>query len=135
MCGYGDRTVSQTEKRISKKLRVGATGLPETNHTRPERYDGPAYQRGPAELPDMPELIVSPREAYYGTKKSVALDACIGEISGEMLMAYPPGIPLICPGERITQDFVDYVKVLKEQHATLQGTADPYVERIRVLGY
>lgn len=87
------------------------------------------------ELPEMPDLIVSPREAYYGTKKNVSLENAAGEISGEMLMAYPPGIPLICPGERITQDIIDYVKILKEQHASLQGTADPYVNTIRVLGH
>lgn len=86
------------------------------------------------QFPDMPDLIVSPREAFYGTKKTVHLEQAAGEISGEMLMAYPPGIPLICPGERITSEIVDYVKVLKEQHATLQGTADPYVNYIRVLG-
>ncbi len=87
------------------------------------------------ELPEMPDLIVSPRDAYYGTKKKVLLEEAAGEICGEMLMAYPPGIPLICPGERLTQDVVDYVKVLKEQHASLQGTADPYVNYIRVLGH
>lgn len=86
------------------------------------------------QFPDMPDLIVSPREAFYGTKKTVHLEHAAGEISGEMLMAYPPGIPLICPGERITSEIVDYVKVLKEHHATLQGTADPYVNYIRVLG-
>ncbi|AZR72561.1 arginine decarboxylase [Anoxybacter fermentans] len=88
-----------------------------------------------SELPEMPDLIVSPREAYYGTKKTVPLEKAVGEISGEMLMAYPPGIPIVCPGERITQDILDYVKILKEQHAMLQGTADPYANYIRVLGH
>lgn len=87
------------------------------------------------QFPEMPDLIVSPREAFYGTKKTIHLENAAGEISGEMIMAYPPGIPLICPGERITQDIVDYVRILKEQNATLQGTADPYVNHIRVLGY
>lgn len=87
------------------------------------------------QFPEMPDLIVSPREAFYGTKKTIHLEYAAGEISGEMLMAYPPGIPLICPGERITQDIVDYVKVLKEQRAALQGTSDPYVNHIRVLGH
>ncbi|MCK4257721.1 MAG: aminotransferase class I/II-fold pyridoxal phosphate-dependent enzyme [Halanaerobiales bacterium] len=87
------------------------------------------------ELPEMPDLIVSPRDAYYATKKKVLIADAVGEISGEMLMAYPPGIPLICPGERITKDIVNYVKILKEQQANLQGTADPYVNYIRVLGH
>ncbi len=81
-----------------------------------------------------PKLIVTPRDAFYSNKKSISLEEAEGEISGEMIMAYPPGIPLICPGERITSDIIDYVKVLKQENAQLQGTADPYVNQIRVLG-
>lgn len=81
-----------------------------------------------------PKMIVSPRDAFYSTKKIVPLDKSIGEISGEMVMAYPPGIPVVCMGERITQEIVDYIKILKEQKAQLQGTADPYVNSIMVLG-
>lgn len=49
-------------------------------------------------------------------------------------MAYPPGIPVICPGERITRHLIDYVGFLKAQGCALQGTADPKVNAIRVLG-
>ena len=87
------------------------------------------------QLPDMPDLIITPREAYYGTKKVVEFTEADGEISGELLMAYPPGIPIICPGERITKDVIEYVQVLKEQHAALQGTADPYANYISVLSF
>ena len=52
-----------------------------------------------------------------------------------MVMAYPPGIPVICPGERITQDIVDYITILKEHNCHLQGAADPFVNYIRVLGF
>lgn len=82
-----------------------------------------------------PEVIVSPREAYYGRSKSVLLENAQGEISAEMIMAYPPGIPMICPGERITGDIIDRVKLLKEQHCQLQGTEDPNIEYIKVLGH
>jgi arginine decarboxylase len=51
-----------------------------------------------------------------------------------MIMAYPPGIPVICPGEKITKDIIEYVNILKAEHCQLQGTADPYVNHIRVLG-
>jgi arginine decarboxylase len=85
-------------------------------------------------IPFNPQLIVSPRDAFYSPKKSVRLDDSIGEISGEMIMAYPPGIPIICMGERITKDIVDYVKLLKEQKSLLQGTVDPFVEKVLVLG-
>lgn len=85
-------------------------------------------------IPPNPEMIVSPRDAFYSNKKVVSLEAADGEIAGEMIMAYPPGIPVICLGERITKDIIDYIKILKEEKCQLQGTADPFVEHISVLG-
>ena len=62
------------------------------------------------------------------------LEDSAGEIAGEMVMAYPPGIPVICLGERITRDVIDYIMLLKQEKCELQGTYDPDVEYIRVLG-
>lgn len=87
-----------------------------------------------AELPETPDLIVSPREAFYGPKKTVELESSAGEISGEMIMAYPPGIPVVCMGERITKEVIDYIRILKEEKCELQGAADPRTDTIRVLG-
>lgn len=84
-------------------------------------------------LPAPPEMLVSPREAFYSEKKSVLLEEAEGEISAEMIMAYPPGIPLICPGERITREVIDYVKILKKEPCQLQGTEDPEINYIKVL--
>lgn len=84
-------------------------------------------------MPECAEMVVSPREAFYTPGKLLALDASIGQIAGEMIMAYPPGIPVICPGERINRDVIDYIKILKQEKCELQGTADPLVEYITVL--
>jgi arginine decarboxylase len=81
-----------------------------------------------------PEMIVSPRDAFYSPKKNMPLSRCSGEIAGEMIMAYPPGIPVICMGERITTDIIEYVQRLKEEQCHLQGTADPNVDYLQVLG-
>lgn len=81
-----------------------------------------------------PKIIVSPRSAFYAEKKVVSLDEAVGEISGESIMAYPPGIPIVTPGEKITQEMIDYIKLLKEEHTTLTGTEDPGVDKIKVLG-
>lgn len=81
-----------------------------------------------------PEVIVSPRDAYYSRKKIVRLEDAVGEVSGESIMAYPPGIPVVTPGERISKEMIEYVKALKEEKSLLQGTEDPYVEYIKVLG-
>lgn len=85
--------------------------------------------------PENPELIITPREAFYSEKKPVDLADSVGEIAGEMVMAYPPGIPVIGIGERISQDTVDYIQILKEEKCQLQGSADPRVERIRIVRY
>ncbi|MEN6351554.1 MAG: aminotransferase class I/II-fold pyridoxal phosphate-dependent enzyme [Syntrophomonas sp.] len=90
--------------------------------------------RDTTHIPYCPEMIVSPRDAFYSPKKVVPLEHCAGEIAGEMIMAYPPGIPVICMGERITRDIIDYIKILKEEKCELQGTADPQADCLRVLG-
>lgn len=90
--------------------------------------------RNAASMPESLEMIVSPRDAFYNAKKSVKLEDAAGEIAGEMVMAYPPGIPVICLGEKITADMIDYIKLLKEQRCQLQGTSDPKVDYINVLG-
>jgi len=85
-------------------------------------------------VPESLELIVSPRDAFYNNKKTVRLEDAAGEIAGELVMAYPPGIPVISLGERITLGIIDYIKELKGQKCHLQGTSDPNVEYIKVLG-
>ncbi|MDD4145609.1 MAG: aminotransferase class I/II-fold pyridoxal phosphate-dependent enzyme [Clostridia bacterium] len=84
-------------------------------------------------LPTLPELAISPRKAFFAETRLIPLDKAEGEISAEMIMAYPPGIPLVCPGEKITQEIIDYVNVLRKERAELQGTEDPEVKEIKVL--
>lgn len=83
--------------------------------------------------PECPEMVVSPREAFYSPAEPVLLAHSAGEIAGEMIMAYPPGIPVICPGERITSELIDYISLLKEERCELQGPSDPHLEYITVL--
>lgn len=85
-------------------------------------------------LPETPKMIVLPRDAFYSPKRAVSLESSVGEIAGEMIMAYPPGIPVLCIGERITKDIVGYIKILKEERCKLQGASDPGADYIRVLG-
>ncbi|HOV79279.1 MAG TPA: aminotransferase class I/II-fold pyridoxal phosphate-dependent enzyme [Bacillota bacterium] len=80
-----------------------------------------------------PEVIVPPRDAFYSPKKPLALEQSAGEICGEMIMVYPPGIPLVSMGEIITGEIIDYVKLLKAEKCALQGTADPKVDFVMVL--
>lgn len=85
------------------------------------------------DIPDIPKQIRIPRDAFNSPKKSLLLKNSIGMISGEFLMAYPPGIPILCPGEEITKEIVDYVQKLKDTGLYVQGTEDPEVEYIKVV--
>ena len=80
-----------------------------------------------------PAVVMPPRDAFFSKKRSVPLEQCAGGIAGEMVMVYPPGIPLVSMGEIITGDIIDYVKMLKAERCTIQGTIDPIVDNIMVL--
>ncbi|GAB6170382.1 aminotransferase class I/II-fold pyridoxal phosphate-dependent enzyme [Clostridium carnis] len=85
------------------------------------------------DIPSIPKKILDPRKAFYSAKSSTPLKDSIGKISGEFLLAYPPGIPLLCPGEEITEEIVNYVNDLKRANLYVQGTEDPTVENINIV--
>ncbi|MFL0247941.1 aminotransferase class I/II-fold pyridoxal phosphate-dependent enzyme [Candidatus Clostridium stratigraminis] len=85
------------------------------------------------DIPPIPEQIQRPREAFNSVKSSMALSESVGMISGEFLLAYPPGIPVLCPGEKITVEIIDYIEKLKAAGLYVQGTEDPKVEFINVV--
>lgn len=80
-----------------------------------------------------PQLVLTPQEAFYSNKKAVPLEKAAGHISGESLMTYPPGIPLLAPGERITQEIVDFIISSKEKGCVLTGTKDITAQTIQVV--
>lgn len=79
------------------------------------------------------EVVVAPREAFLGASEAVAVDAAIGRVSAEAIAGYPPGIPVLLPGERITDDVVEYLRSLKSVGARLHGASDPAFGTIHVL--
>jgi arginine/lysine/ornithine decarboxylase len=85
------------------------------------------------DIPAIPERAINPREAFYSDKTSIPLKDSVGKISGEFLLAYPPGIPVLCPGEIITQNIVDYIEELKKVGLYVQGTEDATVENINIV--
>ena len=80
-----------------------------------------------------PKLVLTPQEAFFAQKKRLPLSQAVGEVSSESLMTYPPGIPLLAPGERITQEIVDFIKSSKEAGCVITGTQDITAEHINVL--
>jgi len=94
---------------------------------------GKTLEKNNIKLPETPELVLMPREAFYSEKNKVPFKESVGKISGEMIMAYPPGIPIIIAGERISQDIIDHIEELKEADLHIQGMEDPELETINVI--
>jgi arginine/lysine/ornithine decarboxylase len=79
------------------------------------------------------EMAVAPRDAFLGPAEEVTVDAAVGRISCESIAGYPPGIPALLPGERISAETVDYLRELVATGARLHGASDPRFERVHVL--
>ena len=73
------------------------------------------------------------REAFLGVAEAVAVDDAIGRISAESIAGYPPGVPALLPGERVTAEVVSYLRELTTAGARLHGAADPTFRTVRVL--
>ena len=94
---------------------------------------GNKIKRNIIRMPGIPEQVLIPREAFYSEKNTIPFKESAGKICGEMIMAYPPGIPIITPGERITEEIIEYVEDLKEAQLHIQGMADPELININVI--
>ena len=80
-----------------------------------------------------PEVVLSPQEAFYAPKTALPRREALGRISSEFVMCYPPGIPVLAPGERITQDILDYIAYAKEKGCSLTGPEDAQIDNLNVL--
>lgn len=80
-----------------------------------------------------PKVIVSPQQAFYSEKKSLPVRQAAGHICAEFIMCYPPGIPILAPGEQITEEIVEYILYAMEKGCSLQGTEDLHAEYLNVL--
>ena len=80
-----------------------------------------------------PELVATPQKAFYSEKVSLPIMETVGKVCGEFVMCYPPGIPILAPGEMITKEIAEYIVYAKEKGCSMQGTEDPEVNNINVL--
>jgi len=79
------------------------------------------------------EVAVPPRDAFLGRARQVPVDAAVGRISCESIASYPPGVPALLPGERVSAETVAYLRELAASGARLHGASDPDFETINVL--
>jgi arginine decarboxylase len=101
---------------------VSRTGQPGTQE---------ALTRPPAAL--IAETVVAPREAFLGDFDVVPVEDAAGRVSCESIAGYPPGIPALLPGERITDEVIAYLREISTAGARLHGASDPSFHTICVL--
>lgn len=80
-----------------------------------------------------PHVVTSPQEAFYAHKESLPLEESRGRICSEFVMCYPPGIPILAPGEEITGAVIRYIKYAKEKGCFMTGAEDMNIDRLNVL--
>jgi arginine/lysine/ornithine decarboxylase len=114
----------QTEQRLREALErlVAAAG------------DLPAPH--PVKLPSAEDLeletVIRPRDAFFGPAQSVPAEEAVGRIAAEQITPYPPGIPVVLPGERINHAVIDYLRSGLDAGMVLPDPSDPSLDTIRV---
>lgn len=80
-----------------------------------------------------PRVIYSPQDAFYSEKQSLPLTECKDMVCAEFVMCYPPGIPILAPGELITQEILDYIIYAKEKGCSMTGPEDMEINHLNVM--
>ena len=95
------------------------------------------HERSPAGLFDHeyidPDVAMTPQDAFYTKKRRVPMRESVGLVAGEFVMSYPPGIPIVAPGERITPDILEHILFAKEKGCFMTGTEDMNLDYIQVV--
>lgn len=80
-----------------------------------------------------PMVVTTPQEAFYAEKEAVTLEECNHRICSEFVMCYPPGIPILAPGEMVTDVIIDYIRYAKEKGCSITGPEDMNIEKLNVI--
>ena len=110
-------------ERLVEGLRVAVAELEETPGEPDEKL---------APAPPWGELVLTPREAFLGLQEVVPFDAAAGRIAAEGLAAYPPGIPNVLPGERLTPETLDFIRESLAHGGYVRGGSDRELKTLRV---
>jgi len=86
-----------------------------------------------AAAPPWGELAMTPRAAYLGPQEVIPAEGAAGRIAAESLATYPPGIPNVLPGERLTAETLAYVRRTLEQGGSVRGASDRLLHTVRVV--
>lgn len=101
---------------------------------------GAAPALADGELPSLPpvsqlvgDYVMSPREAFLGRTRRVALEDAAGEIAAEPVSPYPPGVPLLVPGQRVHEGHIAFLRTGLEAGMVIKGASDATLEQMRVV--
>ncbi|MEM7595786.1 MAG: lysine decarboxylase, partial [Cyanobacteria bacterium P01_A01_bin.83] len=76
---------------------------------------------------------IPPREAYFAETETIPLKKAINHLCGELICPYPPGIPVLMPGEVITAEAINYLQQVLASGGTITGCNDPTLQTIQIL--
>jgi arginine/lysine/ornithine decarboxylase len=82
---------------------------------------------------NLPQQVLTPHDAVFAKQKVIELTHSIGEISAELIVPFPPGIPLLLPGERISKEIIDYIELEAKAGMRFNGPEDPTLKTIKVV--
>jgi arginine/lysine/ornithine decarboxylase len=123
-------TVADDEE-TTDHLIAGFNGL--ATHARPTDGNSSASLRSSGSVILAAQQVLTPREAMTGKIETVTLANAAGRVSAEIITPYPPGIPVIAPGEVITADLVEYLRFGRAAGMYISGPADPDLGTVRVV--
>lgn len=98
-----------------------------------ENYNRRAAEDVVIKLPEIPHLSLSPRDAFYADTEVIPLRKAAGRIIAEFIMVYPPGIPILLPGEVISQENINYIIEHLEVGLPVQGPEDKTIQNVKVI--
>jgi arginine decarboxylase len=109
-------------------------GLKELSVRRPPRIEDRSYVNALAERMSqvLPEMVMTPREAFYAKQQSIPCSDALNRISAEVVTPYPPGIPVLMPGERFSRDVLEFLDAVKRSRCPISAV-DPSLETVRVV--
>jgi arginine decarboxylase len=85
------------------------------------------------QLPPLPPQSLSPRQAFFASIHRVPFQQAVGEVCAEIISPYPPGIPILVPGEVVTQEAVDYLLLVHEAGGFINGPEDVRLQTLKVV--
>ncbi len=99
-----------------------------------ERHRGPPRHPEPAAAWTVqPQTVVAPREAFFAANETVPAAAAIGRVSAELIAPYPPGVPVLAPGELITAEAIDALREVAADGGRIAYAADPTLATFQVI--